>query len=65
MVSDSINHGIKLKEYTVLQYLYYIEQIGLSVSPLSNNKLFKRQYKNPFPDFLRTGLNVTLSTGLI
>lgn len=39
LVADGINHGIKLIRTPVLQYLYYLEQIGLAMSPLSNNKL--------------------------
>jgi adenosine deaminase len=37
-------------------------QIGLSVSPLSNNFLFRKLNQNPFPNFFKRGLNVTLST---
>ena len=62
LVAQSINHGIRLKQCPVLQYLYYLEQIGLSVSPLSNNILFTEYNRNPFPDFFAHGLNVTLST---
>lgn len=38
MVADGINHGIKLNRAPVLQYLYYLKQIGIAMSPLSNNK---------------------------
>ena len=38
LVADGINHGIKLSRAPVLQYLYYIQQIGIAMSPLSNNK---------------------------
>lgn len=62
MVANSINHGINLIHSPVLQYLYYITQIGISVSPLSNNILFLDYQKNPFPRFFKRGLNVTLST---
>jgi AMP deaminase len=37
-------------------------QVGLSVSPLSNNTLFVPLSDNPFPDFFKYGMNVTLST---
>ena len=37
-------------------------QIGLSISPLSNNFLFRKIADNPFQKFFRRGLNVTLST---
>ena len=49
----------------MLQYLYYLCQVGLSVSPLSNNHLFLDYHKNPFPSFHRMGMNVTLSTGAL
>jgi AMP deaminase len=45
-----------------LQYLYYLGQVGLAVSPLSNNSLFLDYKRNPFPLFFRRGLNVSLST---
>ncbi|GAB5371388.1 hypothetical protein AAMO2058_001575600 [Amorphochlora amoebiformis] len=62
LVANSINHGILLYHSPVLQYLYYLAQIGLSISPLSNNLLFCKYEDNPFPRFFRRGLNVTLST---
>ena len=37
-------------------------KVGLSVSPLSNNFLFRKMHQNPFPKLFRRGLNVTLST---
>jgi AMP deaminase len=45
-----------------LQYLYYLNQIGIAMSPLSNNALFLNYNQNPFPEFFARGLNVTLST---
>lgn len=47
---------------TGLQYLYYLKQIGVAMSPLSNNKLFLDYAKNPFPKYFAQGLNVSLST---
>lgn len=38
LVVDGINHGIRLQRSPVLQYLYYLEEIGIAMSPLSNNK---------------------------
>ncbi len=38
LLADSINHGIKLVDSPVLTYLYYLKQIGLAISPVSNNK---------------------------
>jgi adenosine deaminase len=42
--------------------LYYLNQIGIAMSPLSNNALFLNYNQNPFPEFFAKGLNVTLST---
>ncbi|EGD74499.1 Ampd2 protein [Salpingoeca rosetta] len=62
LLSENISHGIRLRKAPVLQYLYYLCQVGLSVSPLSNNHLFLDYHKNPFPNFHAMGMNVTLST---
>lgn len=62
LVADNISHGIELRKTPVLQYLYYLQQIGLAVSPLSNNSLFLDYSKNPLPQFLCRGLNVSIST---
>lgn len=62
LLAEHINHGILLKDSPSLQYLYYLKQIGLALSPLSNNKLFLNYNKNPFPTFFKRGLNVSLST---
>ena len=59
---ESINHGINLRRSPVLQYLYYLTQIGIAMSPLSNNRLFLQYTKNPFQEFFYKGLNVSLST---
>ncbi|OMJ92092.1 hypothetical protein SteCoe_5187 [Stentor coeruleus] len=62
LLANSINHGIKLSKIPVLQYLFYMNQIGISISPLSNNKLFVKFLQNPLPKFFSRGLNVSLST---
>jgi len=46
----------------VAQYLYYVAQIGLCMSPLSNNTLFLDYHRNPLPSFFARGLSVSLST---
>jgi AMP deaminase len=51
-----------MRKNPVMQYLFYLRQIGLAMSPLSNNKLFLEYAKNPFVKFFRRGLNVSLST---
>ncbi|CUM63737.1 uncharacterized protein PRCAT00001321001 [Priceomyces carsonii] len=62
LTSHSISHGIMLRKLPFIQYLYYLDQIGLAMSPLSNNALFLTYDKNPFYTFFKTGLNVSLST---
>ncbi|XP_072997218.1 probable AMP deaminase [Typha latifolia] len=62
LTSHNIAHGINLRKSPVLQYLYYLSQIGLAMSPLSNNSLFLDYHRNPFPMFFLRGLNVSLST---
>lgn len=42
--------------------IFHLQQIGLSMSPLSNNSLFLDYHRNPFPMFFARGLNVCLST---
>lgn len=42
--------------------IFHHKQIGLSMSPLSNNSLFLDYHRNPFPMFFARGLNVCLST---
>lgn len=62
LTSHSISHGILLRKVPALQYLFYLKQIGIAMSPLSNNALFLTYERNPLPNFFKTGLNVSLST---
>ena len=62
LTSHSISHGILLRKVPALQYLFYLKQIGIAMSPLSNNALFLSYERNPFPDFFKIGLNISLST---
>lgn len=62
LTSHSISHGILLRKIPFIQYLYYLDQIGLAMSPLSNNALFLAYDKNPFYSFFQKGMNVSLST---
>ncbi|CAL9069920.1 unnamed protein product [Musa banksii] len=62
LCAHNIAHGINLRKSPVLQYLYYLAQIGLAMSPLSNNSLFLDYHRNPLPMFFHRGLNVSLST---
>ena len=58
LVANHINHGIMLRKNATTHYLYYLSQIGIAMSPLSNNKLFLDFHKNPFPKYFRQGMNV-------
>ncbi|NXN18445.1 AMPD1 deaminase, partial [Indicator maculatus] len=62
MTADNISHGLNLKKSPVLQYLYFLAQIPIAMSPLSNNSLFLEYARSPLPDFHQKGLMVSLST---
>ncbi|XP_021362572.1 AMP deaminase 2-like isoform X5 [Mizuhopecten yessoensis] len=62
MLAENISHGLMLRKVPVLQYLYYLAQIGIAMSPLSNNSLFLNYTRNPLPEYFARGLNVSLST---
>ncbi|XP_034441911.1 AMP deaminase 2-like isoform X2 [Hippoglossus hippoglossus] len=61
-LSENISHGLLLRKAPVLQYLYYLAQIGIAMSPLSNNSLFLSYHRNPLPEYLSRGLMISLST---
>ncbi|XP_049436879.1 AMP deaminase 1-like [Epinephelus fuscoguttatus] len=46
----------------MLQYLYFLTQSPIAVSPLSSNSLFPEYAKNPLLEFHKKGLMVRLST---
>jgi AMP deaminase len=58
----SISHGLLLRKVPLLQYIFYLDQIGVAMSPLSNNALFLAYERNPFLQYFKRGLNVSLST---
>ncbi|VDM08475.1 unnamed protein product [Wuchereria bancrofti] len=60
LTSESIAHGLLLRKVPVLQYLFYLSQIGIAMSPLSNNSLFISYHRNPLPEFHMKGLNEAL-----
>jgi len=62
LCSHSISHGLLLRKVPLLQYVFYLDQIGIAMSPLSNNALFLAYERNPFHQYFRRGLNVSLST---
>jgi len=62
MMCESISHGLLLRKAPVIQYLYYLCQMGIAMSPLSNNSLFLQYNRSPLPDYLMRGLNISIST---
>ncbi|XP_045776475.1 AMP deaminase 2-like [Maniola jurtina] len=62
LLADNISHGLVLRKVPALQYIYYLSQMFIAMSPLSNNSLFLRYHRNPLPDYHARGLRVTLST---
>ena len=62
MLATGINHGIQLSNSIALQYLYMVDEVGVAVSPVSNNFLFMYLERNPFFKLFSRGLNVSLST---
>jgi len=62
MTADNISHGLNLKKSPVLQYLYFLTQLPIAMSPLSNNSLFLEYAKSPLLEYMKKGLVVSLST---
>ncbi|KAI9884477.1 MAG: putative zinc finger protein [Watsoniomyces obsoletus] len=58
----SISHGLLLRKVPMMQYIFYLDEIGIAMSPLSNNALFLAYDRNPFMQYYKRGLNVSLST---
>ncbi|EKE39142.1 hypothetical protein ENUP19_0089G0040 [Entamoeba nuttalli] len=57
-----ISHGIKLTDSPTLKYLYLLTQIGITMSPMANHLTQCQYNQNPFNNFFKRGLNVTLSS---
>jgi len=62
LTCHSISHGLLLRKVPLLQYIFYLDQIGIAMSPLSNNALFLAYDRNPFHQYFKRGLNVSLSS---
>lgn len=62
LLAENISHGLLLRKTPVLQFLYYLSQIGIAMSPLSNNSLFLNYHRNPLPEYLARGLLISLSS---
>jgi len=62
MLCGGVSHGVNLNKNPTLEYLFYLEQIGIAVSPTSNNFLFLKMKDSPFDKMFKRGLNVSIST---
>lgn len=62
LAAKHIAHGTQLRDNPALSYLYYINQIGITASPLGETAVHTLVRDNPFPVFFRRGLHVSLST---
>ncbi|XP_065905319.1 AMP deaminase 2-like isoform X3 [Dysidea avara] len=62
LLAQNISHGLLLRKAPAMQYLYYLAQVGIAMSPLSNNSLFLEYHRNPLPVYHARGLLVSLST---
>jgi AMP deaminase len=52
LTANGIVHGLTLKAAPVLEYLYYLKNIGIAMSPMSNNRMCMPFRQNPFQKFL-------------
>ncbi|XP_065563818.1 AMP deaminase 2-like isoform X3 [Artemia franciscana] len=62
LLAENISHGLMLRKVPVLQYLYYLSEVGIAMSPMSNNSLFLTYSRHPLQEFLARGLVISLST---
>lgn len=62
LTAQRISHGIVLRKVPAIQYLYYLAQVAVAISPICNNGLFLAYDRNPFIEYFQRGLNVSLST---
>lgn len=62
LTARNISHGTTLRTNPTLSYLYYINQIGITASPLGESSVNIDYKDNPFPTFFKRGLNITLAT---
>jgi len=62
LISDGIAHGTQLYQMPLVNYLYYLTEIPIFCSPISNNCLFYKFVDNPFPHYFKQGLHVSLNT---
>ncbi|CCW64563.1 unnamed protein product [Phytomonas sp. EM1] len=62
LLAHSITYGVQLETDPVLEYLFFLAQIGVVMCPLSNNTKVCPYLQNPFPRFFQRGLRISLGT---
>ncbi|ELP88097.1 AMP deaminase, putative [Entamoeba invadens IP1] len=62
LTSKGVSQAVKLEDNTTLQYLFYLDQIGISQAPMATHAKITPYSSNPFNTFFAVGLNVSLST---
>ena len=62
LLADSIVHGLTLVATPSLHYCYYLCQIGIVQAVLAENSLYVKIRDNPFYEYFKQGMVVTLST---
>jgi len=62
LLADSISHGIRLVDNAVLEYLFYLAEVGIAMSPLASDILTVPLLENPFHRFFKRGLKVSLAS---
>ncbi|CCW66629.1 unnamed protein product [Phytomonas sp. Hart1] len=62
LLAHNITYGVQLETDPVLEYLFYLAQIGITMCPLSNNTKVCPYLQNPFPRFFQRGLRISLGT---
>jgi len=62
LLADSIAHGVQIKSSAVLQYLFYLTQMGISMAVLKEDMINCDYKEHPFNKFLKRGLNLSLCT---
>jgi AMP deaminase len=62
LFADCIHNGLQLRFTPFLCYLFYLQQVGISYTPLHTNKINMEYKENPFPELFQMGQNVTLAT---
>lgn len=63
LLAYSVNHGLRLNFNKVVQYLFYLTQISVTMSPIFESKVFlDHSLSHPFHKLFRRGLNLNIST---